>query len=71
MVDYDHLILLFTFLFLVLITVQLNKIYAYNDPMIDNRRNRRGHRKHLSDCSYHHVRIECRHNGGKNEEKDE
>ena len=37
MVDYDHLVLLFSFLFLVLITIQLNKIYAYNDPMIEKR----------------------------------
>jgi hypothetical protein len=37
--DYDHLILLFSFLFLVLITIQLNKIYAYNDPMIERIKN--------------------------------
>ena len=39
MVDYDHLILLFSFLFLVVLTVQLNKIYSYNDPMIERIRN--------------------------------
>ena len=35
MIDYDNLILLFSFLFLVLLTVQLNKIYSYSDPMIE------------------------------------
>ena len=32
-------ILLFSFLFLVVLTVQLNKIYSYNDPMIERIRN--------------------------------
>ena len=37
--DYDHIILLFSFLFLVLLTVQLNKIYSYSDPMIERIKN--------------------------------
>lgn len=33
--DSDHMILLFCFMFLVFITLYLNKIYSYHDPLID------------------------------------
>ena len=33
--DSDHIILLFSFMFLIFITLYLNKIYSYHDPLID------------------------------------
>ena len=33
--DSDHMVLLFCFMFLVFITLYLNKIYSYHDPLID------------------------------------
>jgi hypothetical protein len=33
--DSDHIILLFCFMFLIFITLYLNKIYSYHDPLID------------------------------------
>jgi len=33
--DSDHIILLFSFIFLIFITLYLNKIYSYQDPLID------------------------------------
>jgi len=33
--DSDHIILLFSFIFLIFITLYLNKIYSYHDPLID------------------------------------
>jgi hypothetical protein len=33
--DSDHIILLFCFIFLIFITLYLNKIYSYHDPLID------------------------------------
>jgi hypothetical protein len=35
MMDNDYLILIFCFLFLAFITMKLNKIHSYHDPMID------------------------------------
>ena len=33
--DSDHMVLLFCFMFLIFITLYLNKIYSYHDPLID------------------------------------
>lgn len=33
--DSDHIILLLCFMFLIFITLYLNKIYSYHDPLID------------------------------------
>ena len=33
--DSEHIILLFCFMFLIFITLYLNKIYSYHDPLID------------------------------------
>ena len=37
--DSDHLILIFCFLFLVFITLYLNRIYSYKDPIIERIKN--------------------------------
>ena len=37
--DSDHIILLFCFMFLIFITLYLNKIYSYHDPLIDRIKN--------------------------------
>jgi hypothetical protein len=33
--DSEHIILIFCFMFLVYITLYLNKVYSYHDPLID------------------------------------